>query len=461
MFLVFLFKWTIALTLLYSLYGLLLRRETFYRVNRFVLLCMFPLSAWLATIRVETQRPNVVSSIVSEVTELLAPTSGSQTELTAQAYSCSSMLSLIYGIGLSFFVLQYLLALTQVVRLIRQGHAEEDYLINDAVPSPFSWFRWIVISNQDLRENGQTLLTHERIHVSHYHSWDMLLCEICVRLQWFNPFAWMLRKNLRAVHEFEADHGVLESGCNIRNYNMLLVEKAVEANPSMVTNQLSQSELAARLKMMYRKPSARLAMLKVLYLLPLAYACTLMFAKPVTMQNIINARDVNTLVHNVRSAVDLTTADEVPHTTEAADAKQLVTEDKDASVADNSQATAPSEDVATPDASLLIDPNSQGYREYLQKKAVEAMESYINMSYDIRKGDPTFQYGIILHIDHAGHITCVEIPDFKSEHWNPAEIERKALTIPTELVRNYLENTDNPAEKSTITLRLRQYIDSR
>lgn len=447
--------------LLYSLYGLLLKRETFYRVNRFILLGMFPLSAYLATVRVETQRPNVVSSAMSGVTEWMAPTISIQTEPVAQTtYSPSSLLSLIYIIGLCIFVFQYLLALFQVVRLIRQGRAEEDYMINDAVQSPFSWFRWIVISDRDLKENGHTLLTHERIHVSYYHSWDMLLCEICVRLQWFNPFAWMLRKNLRAVHEFEADHGVLASGLNMHDYNMLLVEKAMEGSPSLVVNQLSQSELAARFKMMYRKPSTRIAMLKVLYLLPLAYVSTLMFAQPVAVQNIINASDVNTLVHNVKSAVTLTAVEEAPLTEEPTVDEPPATEATEENISDAPPATNP-DTATTPVASLLIDPNSQSYREFWQKKAVEAMETYVNMSSNTRKGETYVQYGIILHIDQAGQITRVEIPNYKfnPEYWSPAEIERKALTIPTELVRNYLDNTDDPTEKNSISLILRQYIN--
>ena len=72
--------------------------------------------------------------------------------------------------------------------------------------------KYIVISQTDLDENGTDILTHEEAHIRNGHSWDLLLVELCVWLQWFNPAAWLLKQELQNVHEYEADEAVLRQG---------------------------------------------------------------------------------------------------------------------------------------------------------------------------------------------------------------------------------------------------------
>ena len=474
MFLAFLFKWAIALTLLFSLYGLLLRRETFYRVNRFVLLGMLPLSACLTMVRIETQHATVANRTVANVTDWMAtPAPDTAPSAAAALFSGVDLLLYIYIIGLAIVVTQYLVALVQVIRFVRQGRPEKDYLVNDAVESPFSWFRWIVISSADIKTNGRIFLAHERAHVRHGHSWDMLLCEVCVRLQWFNPFAWQLRDELRAVHEYQADQGVLREGCNIREYNMLLIDKAVGAQLSAVTNALTQSELKSRIRMMHRKPSAAVAMLKVLYVVPLALVTLAIFAKPIAVQNIVNARNVKVLVSNVQTLVNPRVGDAEPIPLDPPE--EAAKPATDAPRPMQVQAAPAPEEKAEPASQPAVEERPTRPRTK-DAKAVEAMKAtnpykrehaekaigeYMRLSMNTHRTGTYVTAFVSITMDREGRITRVDLPQemLNYDWWNPAEVERKVRTIPRELTRDYVNNLDNPSNANTLGIELRQYLD--
>lgn len=513
MFLAFLFKWAIALTLLYSLYGLLLRRETFYRVNRFVLLAMLPLSAWLATQRLETTHINAANQAVESTVNWLsqsgeesgaataAPAKGtattkapvpeasaegtaSPTEGAAALFPHSAKLLLwLYLAGLLVVALQYLFALIQVIRIIRKGHPMEDDatnpplqgaigVINDAVDSPFSWFRWIVISSKDLADNGRVFLAHECSHVSHGHSWDMLLCEFCVRLQWFNPFAWQLREDLRAVHEFQADQSVIKAGCNVREYNMLLIDKALGSQLAPVANALTQGELKNRIRMMHRKPSPWMAMLKVLYIVPFALVTLAIFAKPIAVQNIVNARSVDVLAQNVQTLVNPTVGDATPlgppergEEVTTANAPQHPAKEP----AQQAPAAPAASGVSTPTeapapaprpswrASQPEDPHVAEIKAsspYQRQRAEKAIAQYLDMIIPAAKGNVRIGFPIEITIDREGNITDARL-GVKVQHPDPEwlpDIERRARTIPHELTRDYARNSDFPEGQDTQVL---------
>lgn len=532
MFLAFLFKWAIALTLLYSLYGLLLRRETFYRVNRFVLLAMLPLSAWLATQRLETTHINAANQAVESTVNWLsqseeaseaattATTQGTATtkatvaEVTASAPLFSAQLLLyLYYIGLLVVGLQYLFALIQVIRIIRksrptpspsqQGRGEVttssgtlseakvsapsltgragggsggSVLLNDSIDSPFSWFRWIVISSKDVAENGRVFLAHERAHVRHGHSWDMLLCEFCVRLQWFNPFAWQLREDLRAVHEFQADQSVIKAGCNVREYNMLLIDKALGSQLAPVANALTQGELKNRIRMMHRKPSPWMAMLKVLYIVPFALVTLAIFAKPIAVQNIVNARSVDVLAQNVQTLVNPTVGDATPldppergeEVTTANGPQQPAKEPAQQAPAAEaaSGVTTPTEVPTSASRPSWRNPQPEdphvaeikASTPYQRQRAEKAIAQYLDMIIPSPKGNVRIGFPIEITIDREGNITDARL-GAKVQHadreWNSTvlpDIERRARTIPHELTRDYARNTDFPDGQDTQVL---------
>lgn len=123
--------------------------------------------------------------------------------------------------------------------------------------APFSWMRYIVISETDLKESGRHILVHEMAHIHYRHSWDLLLTEACAWLQWFNPAIWLLKQELQNIHEYEADEEVLRQGINAKEYQMLLIKKAVGARLYSIANSFNHSSLKKRITMMIRKNPIR------------------------------------------------------------------------------------------------------------------------------------------------------------------------------------------------------------
>ena len=127
----------------------------------------------------------------------------------------------------------------------------------------------IVISEADWSNHETAVIDHEKAHVALRHSIDVLITDIIAALQWFNPAIWMLRIDLRAVHEYEADDTVLRTGTDIRSYQYLLISKAAAMNGYTIANNFNHSILKNRIFMMEKETSTRRSLLKALYLLPL------------------------------------------------------------------------------------------------------------------------------------------------------------------------------------------------
>ncbi len=283
-------KSSLTLALLYLPYALMLRRETFFRFNRAMLLCIVVLSLLLPCLDVhvwdnglatpfEPQR-QAISSVVLP-TLIVGSNASATVDVPAEhnAVVWSTLLVYIYIIGVLFFVLWKAVGLIRLIRFIPRGCLWTDkqegatiYCHADKV-SPFSWMRSIVIGEDlpqpSLKGREEIVLAHELAHVRMRHSWDALFLSCVEVLQWFNPCIWMLDASLREVHEYEADDAVLRRGISARDYQLLLIEKAVARTPYPMVNGFRHSLLKNRITMMTKKKSPRWARLKVLYAVPL------------------------------------------------------------------------------------------------------------------------------------------------------------------------------------------------
>jgi TonB family protein len=146
--------------------------------------------------------------------------------------------------------------------------------------SPFSWLNCIVVSRRSIEESAREVLRHELAHIEHRHSWDLLLVDACTLLQWFNPAVWLLKRELRTLHEYEADEAVIKGGADTKEYQRLLIKEAVGTRLYSMANNLNHSSLKKRITMMLKRKSNPWARLKYLYVLPLAAASVAVFARP-------------------------------------------------------------------------------------------------------------------------------------------------------------------------------------
>ena len=300
------------LTMLYSLYGLLMKRETLHSVNRLVLLVILVASMVLPLCQIETAEPNYVMEArqTAEYQIAHAQTALNGNEQSAAiaytgdgaavdkpaAHGGVSILILaaigIYFVGLVISWARYFLPLAALVSLIRRSRRMEvtglpehvSVLVHPDIQTPCSWMKWVLLNPADV--GTRAIINHEMAHIRLWHSWDMLLCEFTCRMLWCVPFAWMLRQDLRDVHEYQADRSVLSGGINEEEYQLLLIRKATVTGLQPVVNALNQSPIKRRFKMMYTKPSRRWVALKATYLLPLTALALVSFARPQTMKDI-------------------------------------------------------------------------------------------------------------------------------------------------------------------------------
>jgi len=300
-FLIYIAKAAVALTLLYSLYGICLRRESFHSLNRLVLILILATSIRLPFLRVESSYSTLFSwlekptktIVVTDVTSV--PTISDTTEVVQEgkdmlqsalsAIGVTEILLAIYIIGIAFFALRYLLAIFRTVRTIRQAQAihveginDGHILVSQELDSSCSWLHWILLTPNDVET--PSILTHELAHVRLRHSYDKLFCEMVVRLLWFVPFGWMLREDLSDIHEYEADRSVLAAGFDIKEYCLLLIHRATHPNMTSVVNSFNESKIKQRMVRMFQPKSTKRAALKALYLLPLAAVTIVATAEP-------------------------------------------------------------------------------------------------------------------------------------------------------------------------------------
>ena len=270
----------VCLAVFYLFFKLLLSRETFHRFNRIVVLGAILLSFLLPLCVITIRRELPVAPEFFVTDALPAPVAAD----APAPFPWRTLVGMLFLTGAVAACLRTLWSLAAVVRMIRRGRRErlDDGSVLVRFPqeiTPFSWCRFIVISDADLARNGAAILTHEQAHVRLHHSFDVLATDLAGCLQWFNPAMWLLRRELRAIHEYEADAAVLASGVDAKSYQMLLIRKAVGERWCSVANSFNHSKLKNRITMMLRKKSSRRAEARALLLLPLAGLALGVFAE--------------------------------------------------------------------------------------------------------------------------------------------------------------------------------------
>ena len=277
-------KVSVFLIAFYLMFKLLMSRETLHRANRFLILGTMVLSFTLpfCHLTVSADSPAVVSRSVSQSVVMLEEVIvGGGTVTRAIDWHTAAVIAFYAGIVVCF--VRMIVSIIGVLRIVRRGQRQQFddgsvLVVVDNVQAPFSWVKYIIISRKDHDENLQQVLAHEQAHIRYRHSIDLLVCDVLCCLQWFNPAIWLLRQELCAVHEYEADKAVLDSGINAKQYQILLIKKAAGGKWYSIANSFNHSKLKYRITMMSRKKSSGWTMVKALYVLPIAAFAAIAFA---------------------------------------------------------------------------------------------------------------------------------------------------------------------------------------
>ena len=313
-FLIFVIKSAFALALLVSLFMAFMSRETFHRLNRFLLLGVVACSLVLPAVNIGVESP------FSRLAEILSAKEKVDTglslddlnglefgDMTAETVTDENMdaaspmddmplnwlsiVSVIYIIGVVVLLVRQIVIYVQLFKMMRRACPVDSLLygvsgiklrLHDGEEMPFSWFGWVVVSSQDINDGAQEILIHERTHVNAGHSWDILFVDAVIMFQWFNPLAWIMKNCLKDIHEFEADEAVINCGVNTKRYQYLIIKKAVgERLLNSIANSFNHSLTKKRITMMCKEKSKKWKYVKALYVLPVVATVVCSFSTAV------------------------------------------------------------------------------------------------------------------------------------------------------------------------------------
>ena len=347
-FAVYILKSALLLALLVSLFMLFMSKETFHRLNRYVMLSLILLSLAIPFVNVGAETPlsgmftafeesfvekrhtvrtevavekeNETAPIPDDATligledsfsatgdwnEIFSSSEGSVPVIdepekieTHESHFKESVViekvpvwikatAVIYIIGVLFLIIRQAVMYIQVARIIARSRVVDASIygcngirlrVHDGKEKPFSWFRWVVVSTEDLKEGAHEILIHETAHARAGHSWDIVLADAVIIMQWFNPLAWIMKNSLKDIHEFEADEAVINSGVNAREYQLLIIKKAVGARLYSIANSFNHSLTKKRITMMCKEKSKKWRCAKALYIVPVAAIAVLTFS---------------------------------------------------------------------------------------------------------------------------------------------------------------------------------------
>lgn len=291
-------KSAMVLTMLYLPYMLLLRRESFFRFNRIVLLGILLLSLVLPLCNIpwmSLDHKPVVQAAQLQMLELGIPVHVlPEVQVVANnmavnenpRFSVFMLVSVIYIMGMIVLLAMRLWQITRLQYGLKQGALWQDdkqgvcIYCHSGDVAPFSWMRNIVINEKDYDEAGREIILHEMGHIHNRHSWDVVLLTLVQMLQWWNPLVYMLGISLRDVHEYEADDHVLRQGVSAQGYQLLLIRKAVGSGSYAFANSFNHSLTKKRITMMKKSKSNPWMKSKALYVIPVAALALSAFATP-------------------------------------------------------------------------------------------------------------------------------------------------------------------------------------
>ena len=292
MILPYIIKSALALALLYTCTMPLLEKETFHRLNRIIILGCLILSFIVPFIHFTGGTNPTVNMLrqAVQLPEIMIDGNGRE----QSTWNLADIMICIYIIGVvAIFTMTVVQTAYLILRLRKCEQIADNrgntIVLTDYTISPFCFFHYIVMSRDDYANNRGFILTHEQEHIRLRHYIDLIILQVATIIQWFNPFVWLIGKNLKAIHEFEVDEAVLNKGIDATQYQQFLVIKAVGNRLQPFANNLNKESLKRRIIMMNQKKSNRWMMLKALFVIPVATLAVSVFANTSDMSSMAKA----------------------------------------------------------------------------------------------------------------------------------------------------------------------------
>ena len=272
-------KINVAIALFYAFYRLFFYKDTFFTWRRAALLCFFAISAVYPLLNIQTwiteQEPMV--AMADLYADIVLP----EFTITPEQATADWKTLLLQTVGFAYWGMVIVLAIRffiQLAGIIRLAFRCQKAKIGNTnvhllrqASGPFSFFHWIFIHPTSHTEDELSeILTHEQTHANQWHSIDVLVSEIVCIFCWFNPFAWLMKREIRTNLEYLADNRVLETGHDSKAYQYHLLGLSHHKAAATIYNSFNVLPLKKRIKMMNKKRTREIGRTKYLMFLPLA-----------------------------------------------------------------------------------------------------------------------------------------------------------------------------------------------
>ena len=275
---VYFLKINVAIALFYAFYRLFFYKDTFFAWRRTALLCFFAVSTAVPLLNI--QHWIVQQEPMAAMADLYAAVVLPELTLTPQPETdwrqlVADGIVVAYWLVAALLALRFLVQLAGIVRLARRCPTQKiDGTTVHLLPrpeGPFSFFRWIfVCPDAHTGDELHEILTHERTHARQWHSIDVLTGELACIICWFNPFAWLMKREIRTNLEYMADEKVLETGHDSRTYQYHLLGLSHHKAAATIYNSFNVLPLKKRIIMMNKQRTRAIGRTKYLMFLPLA-----------------------------------------------------------------------------------------------------------------------------------------------------------------------------------------------
>jgi TonB family protein len=269
-----------AFSVVYLVYHILLRRESHFFLNRFWLIAGLVLAstAPLITFSVDINPVSPqISYVLQEIT--IAPTANIE---QSSSLTWSSVLLLIYFAGMAAAGIRFFLRLYKILSIIHKGqkisYSTHTLVFTVQDITPFSFFRWVVVSDKTKHTEMEAVLTHELAHVRQRHSFDIMILEMISVIQWFNPILLLYKQSLKETHEFLADKEVISNGYETILYQKIILAMTLGVTVADLTNNFKTSQIKRRMIMMTKMKPPTFARLKFWLLVPVVTGLVVILA---------------------------------------------------------------------------------------------------------------------------------------------------------------------------------------
>ena len=297
-FFLYIIKSSICLALFYAAFRILFSKETFFGLNRWILLSGATVCLLLPFVKIEIDSPVFIQMPMQHLEEVLAENHVSShlilkkseqppvvhvPDINLPVRSCFYWLVFVYIIGVLVHLFLLLMSIFSIIKVIRHGeklkYGEYTLVLIEEPINPFNFGRYIILSKGDYYACSTEILLHEQAHLRFFHSLDLIYMSFVQVFHWFNPTVWLLKRELKEIHEFQADERVLTQGIDATKYQLLLVKKAVGSSSYTLANSFNHSKIKKRITMMLKEKSNRWARLKLVLLIPLIIIVLFAFAR--------------------------------------------------------------------------------------------------------------------------------------------------------------------------------------